>query len=133
MHAPAWHVSVCVHEFPSLQGVPLELAWSAGQVALAPVHVSAASHAPADGRQTAPAFPAACWQPSAWLHVSTVHEFPSSHSAAVWQTAIVRVHAGPRLNAIGRPSSSTREEAVGASIEISNVLPAVASSDVDRL
>ena len=35
---------------------------SAGQVVLAPVHVSATSQLPADARQTVPAFPAGCWQ-----------------------------------------------------------------------
>src|SRR5437867_3655314 len=37
---------------------------SAGQLVLVPVHVSVWSHSPAVGRQTAPAFPAGCWQAS---------------------------------------------------------------------
>src|SRR5207253_2709399 len=52
---------------------------SGGQVLLVPSHVSSTSQGPAVGRQTAPAFPAACWQASFDpSQVSVVHGLPSS-------------------------------------------------------
>src|SRR5205823_3926309 len=46
---------------------------------LVPVQFSSTSQEPAKGRQTAPAFPAACWQASlAPSHVSVVQALPSS-------------------------------------------------------
>src|SRR4029079_16607282 len=51
---------------------------SAGQMVLAPVHVSATSQTPADARHSAAALPAGCWQvtfvPSHW---SSEHGLPS--------------------------------------------------------
>src|SRR5207253_1819996 len=75
---------------------------SGGQVLLVPSHVSSTSQGPAVGRQTAPAFPAACWQasfdpsqgPAVGRH--TAPAFP----AGCWQTTFVPsqvsvVHALP--------------------------------------
>jgi hypothetical protein len=56
------HVSV-VQAFPSsVQLVPTAFTTFAGQVVLAPVQVSAASHSLVAARQVVPALPAACWQ-----------------------------------------------------------------------
>ena len=65
--------------------------------------------------------------------MSTVHGFPSLQSAAVLQLAMVSVHAGPRSKSIARPPVPTTDEAGGASSEIANVLPAVASGDAVRV
>src|SRR5438552_2025388 len=76
---PSWHASLAVQKFPSSHTVPFAWKVSGGHVALAPVHVSAASHAPAEARQTAPAFPAGCWHVSfVPSQVSAVHWLPSS-------------------------------------------------------
>src|SRR5947207_3399931 len=66
---------------------------------IAPEQVSAASHSPAAGRQTAPAFPGGCWHvvlaPS---HASAVQGSPSSEHAApglpagCWQALPVPLH-----------------------------------------
>src|SRR5207253_1472821 len=53
-HPPPAHASPVVHALPSSQAVPSGWCPSAGQVALAPVHVSCASHWPVAARQTAP-------------------------------------------------------------------------------
>src|SRR5207253_193754 len=51
---------------------------SAGQTVLVPVQVSATSQSPAAARQTAPAFPAGCWQASLLpSHSSRLHGLPS--------------------------------------------------------
>jgi hypothetical protein len=121
---------LAVHGLPSLQTVPFGCCWSAGQAVLAPVQLSAMSHEPTAARQTAPEFPAVCWQPSDRSHVSIVHGFPSSHSAADVQLEMVSVHDGPRSKSIAKPLVPTRAEPGGASKEIENVLPAVASADV---
>jgi hypothetical protein len=78
VHEPDWQVSPVVQAFPSLHVVPF-VAWpSAGHVVLLPVQTSATSQVPFLARQTAPAFPAGCWQaacvPSHW---SSVQGFPS--------------------------------------------------------
>src|SRR6266699_1936290 len=49
---PPWQRSAVVQALPSSHGVPLGWGASGGQTALAPVHVSAASHGPAAGRHT---------------------------------------------------------------------------------
>src|SRR2546422_1074859 len=63
----------------AVQAVPDAFLTSAGQVELVPVQFSGASHSPADARQTAPVWPAGCWQvvlvPSHW---SRVQGLPSS-------------------------------------------------------
>src|SRR2546422_2775818 len=73
---PIWLVS-------AVQAVALVFLASVGQVALVPVHNSAMSHSPAAARQSAPAFPAGCWQvvllPSHW---SRVQGLPSSAQVA---------------------------------------------------
>src|SRR5439155_976418 len=59
--------------------VKLDRKASGGQALLVPSHVSSTSHGPAIGRQTAPAFPAGCWQASSVpSQVSVVHALPSS-------------------------------------------------------
>ncbi len=73
MHAPAWHVSVCVHAFASLQGVPSGL--------------GAFTHRPLDGSQTDASWQASpgveqviAWPPPqtpAWQASSKVHMLPS--------------------------------------------------------
>jgi hypothetical protein len=59
-HTPVAQASVCVQALPSLHPVPLGWNPLAGQYASVPVQVSAASHCPAEGLQTAPAPPAVC-------------------------------------------------------------------------
>jgi len=63
------------------QLVPAALKLSAGQAVWVPSQVSATSHSPAAGRQTAPALPAG-WvhagAPTVPLHTSIVHTLPSS-------------------------------------------------------
>src|SRR5437764_1015643 len=49
---PSWHASLAVQKFPSSHTVPFAWKVSGGHVALAPVHVSAASHGPAAGRHS---------------------------------------------------------------------------------
>src|SRR5207247_114549 len=49
---PSWQASFPVQKFPSSHTAPFGWGASGGQVALAPVHVSAASHAPAAGRHS---------------------------------------------------------------------------------
>src|SRR5712691_3313218 len=78
------HVPVSSHSsreqgLPSSEhGVPLALLPSGGQTSSLPVHVSAASHSPADARHTVPAFPAGCVQLAPEpLHWSSVQGFPS--------------------------------------------------------
>src|SRR5690348_3538359 len=101
-HAPAVHTSPVVHGSPSVHAVPFGTAPSGGQVVLAPVQVSVASHWSADGRHTAPALPAG-WPhapvPSHWSRVqglaSAVHAVPAGSkqlSAPSLQTA---AHSGP--------------------------------------
>jgi hypothetical protein len=74
VHTPAWHASVCVQAFPSLQGVPFvatgfEQAPLAGSHVPATWHWSAAVHVTRFEPVQAPA-----------LHVSVcVHAFPSLH------------------------------------------------------
>src|SRR5437773_1026442 len=75
---PSWHASLAVQKFPSSHTVPFGWKASGGHVALAPVHVSAASHTPTEARQTAPAFPAGCWHGSVDRPaVSAVHGLAS--------------------------------------------------------
>ncbi len=106
MHAPAWHVSACVHAFPSLHVVPLVAVgfehvpvvglhdpatwhWSCAvhTTGLDPVQTPAwqayvCSHLFVPGHDVPLA--AAVWVhvPSP-LHVSTVQGLPSSHDDAV--------------------------------------------------
>jgi hypothetical protein len=55
VQVPFWQVSAPLQRFPSLHDVPFAAKPSAGQVAEEPLQVSATSHAPDAGRQTAPA------------------------------------------------------------------------------
>ena len=74
----------------------LGLDTSAGQVLLRPVQSSARSQIPAAARQTAPAFPAGCWQVSLVpLQVSLVHGLPSSVQAVPLATLASAVQLGP--------------------------------------
>src|SRR6266566_1397089 len=79
LQVPPAQVSLAVQKFPSSHTVPFAWKASGGHVALAPVHASAASHTPAEARQTAPAFPAGCWHVSfVPSQVSAVHGLLSS-------------------------------------------------------
>src|SRR5207247_11253045 len=49
---PSWQASVAVQALPSSHAVPFGWGASGGHVALAPVHVSAASQGPAAGRHS---------------------------------------------------------------------------------
>src|SRR5439155_282784 len=72
---------------------------SAGHAAADPVQFSATSQSPAAARQTAPPFPAGCWQssllpsPSSRLHglPSDVHAVPAGLFASAGQLALVPV------------------------------------------
>ena len=72
---------------------------SAGHTVLEPVQVSSTSQKPAAARQTAPAFPAGCWQSlllpshSSRLHglPSSVHAVPADVLASAGQLALVPV------------------------------------------
>src|SRR5207253_2661546 len=71
-----------------------------GHVVLAPSQVSATSHTSTAARQTAPAFPAGCWQvtlvPLHWSRVqglvSAVQAVPAALTASGGQVALVPVH-----------------------------------------
>jgi hypothetical protein len=89
-----------VHGTPSsAQLVPLGLAAFAGQVALVPLQVSAASHSTLAARHTAPELPAG------WAHtpdpqtsrvhgfVSEVHAAPSARNASAGQEVVKPEHA----------------------------------------
>jgi len=52
LQVPDWQVSVCVQALPSLHAVPFARFTSAGQDAVVPLQLSAASHWPAAGRHT---------------------------------------------------------------------------------
>src|SRR5213082_2826614 len=99
---PLLQASAVVHALLSSHAVPLGLNPSAGQAVLAPVQVSATSHCPAAGRQTAPAFPAGCAQapaPSHWSRLqgfrSGAHGVPAG-SRQLWGVSLhVREHSGP--------------------------------------
>src|SRR5207249_2088478 len=82
------------------QTVVDDLKASAGHAVLEPVQVSSTSQKPAAARQTAPAFPAGCWQslllPSHWSRLhglpSLVHAVPAAVFASAGQAALVPVH-----------------------------------------
>src|SRR5207249_1186189 len=79
----------------------------AGHTVLEPVQVSSTSQKPAAARQTAPAFPAGCWQSlllpshSSRLHglPSEVHAVPAAVFASAGQLAPVPVQRSPRSHA----------------------------------
>src|SRR5438094_8404692 len=76
---PLSHWSIVQGLAAPVQAVPVRCLASAGQVALVPVQVSAASHSPAAARHTAPGFPAGCVHVALVpLHTSVVQGLPSS-------------------------------------------------------
>src|SRR5436309_2982825 len=99
----------------AVQVVPAALNPSAGQTVLVPVQVSATSHSPAAARQTAPAFPAGCWQlalaPSHWSRVqgfvSAVQAVPLALNASEGQTVLVPV----QVSAASHSSAAARQTA----------------------
>src|SRR5207302_1043510 len=88
----------------SVHGVPAVLTRSVGQLGLEPVQVSGRSHSFAAARQTAPAFPARCWQ-TTWLpsQTSVVHGLPSS----VHAVPIARLASAGQLGALPGQASAT--------------------------
>jgi hypothetical protein len=59
VHAPPWHVSAPLQNWPSEHEKPSTWNALAGHVLLTPSQLSATSHAPADGRHTAVLFASA--------------------------------------------------------------------------
>src|SRR3989442_14655207 len=74
---------------------------------MVPVQVAAGSQTPADGRQSAPAFPAWCWQfmltPS---QTSAVHGLASSAHATPAALAVSAGHCGPFPEQVSATSHS---------------------------
>jgi hypothetical protein len=98
-HAAA-RVSVpAVHE-AARQDVPGASNVSAGQVGLAPVHRSTASHTPAAFRHAALASPGTLEHPVVVLHESTVHGFESSQLAAAPATQAPALHVSGVVQAL---------------------------------
>src|SRR5207253_1406854 len=90
------HSSV-LHGLPSsVHAVPAGVLASAGHAVLVPVHVSRGSHSPADARQSAPAWPAACSQASfVPPHRSRLHGLPPPRQSAPLAFLASGPHACP--------------------------------------
>src|SRR2546426_581715 len=78
MHVPPWHVSVCVHAFPSLHALPSDFA-GFEQVPVAGLHVPASCHWSGVGQTTAfPPVHVPPWHVSVWVHaLPSLHALPS--------------------------------------------------------
>src|SRR2546430_857135 len=87
--------------------VPWGVLASAGQLMLVPVQVSAGSQTPADGRHSAPAFPAGCWHfmltPS---QTSAVHGLASSAHVTPAALHVSAGHCGPFPEQVSATSHS---------------------------
>ncbi len=70
------------------------------------MQVSATSHTPAAARQTAPAFPGVCWQPTPGVQLSIVQGLPSSQFRGVpthtplWQVSPVVHTLSPSVQGV---------------------------------
>src|SRR5439155_25252996 len=105
---------------------------AAGQMLLVPVQHSSTSQTPAEARQTAPAFPAGCWQKSLVpLQVSVVHGLPSSvHSDPLaffasgphaWPGNPPQPSAMSHSPAAGRQMTPTGRNTSGGHVELTPV------------